>query len=229
MILEKKDYPEALLNLYPALKNLYYRGNLELLQKPNVVIVGTRQMTGYARSVTELLVEKLVSHGIVIISGFAEGVDFCAQSTALALGGESIGVLGSGVFVDYPKGRQAFFHRFQESLLLLSEYSDQTTPKPYHFPMRNRILAALSQNIVVIEGSFQSGTLITAKHGLEQGKNIWALPHRTIDELGSGCNWLISQGAYLLDNPQELIEDILRRNYGRPFGYRRVPFQSEDH
>ena len=207
-VLDASFWPPGFYSVMPPVKKIYYEGNRQLLEKPAVAIVGSRTPSSYGREQTVRLVEKLVERGIVIISGFARGIDFTAHETALAAGGETVAVLGCGLSVDYPNGRSEIRARMKDRALLLTEFADDVRPAPFHFPLRNRLLPALSRAVIVIECSRASGTMSTAFHALEQAVDLYALPGDIDRPMCAGPNYLISLGAYPLIDIRQVILNI---------------------
>ena len=195
MIIKRKDFPLAMERMEEVPDFLYYLGNPELIYRKTVTIVGTRRATPHGRRLTRKIVEKLVAHDIVVVSGFAKGIDETAHKAAFDYGGTSIAVLGAGLKSLYPRGRDLLRWKMEEEGLLLSEYPHTVEPRPYHFPRRNRILAALSPIVIVVEATIASGTMTTAKEAIKQAKDLWVVPGRPEDPLSLGPNYLLFQGA----------------------------------
>lgn len=213
-ILNCAQFPLAFFELCPVPLFLYYEGDRELLGQPSVCIVGTRTPDAYGEQLTRLIVEKLVSHDIVIVSGFAIGIDRIAHEQALACGGNTIAVLGCGLDYDYPKSHRYLRKPLLEQGLMLSEYPPGTAPRAHHFPKRNRLMAAISEDTLIIQCLKRSGTMITARHAMELGREVWAIPGPIDNLLSQGTNQLIFEGANPLIDIDEFIEDI-RRKHGR--------------
>lgn len=195
MIIKRKDYPFSLERMDEVPEYLYYQGKRNLLYRKTVTIVGTRRPSAYGISVTRKIVEKLVARDIVVVSGFAKGIDETAHRAAFEYGGTSIAVLGTGLRSLYPRGRDLLRWRMEEEGLLLTEYPPDVEARPYHFPRRNRLLAALSPLVLVVECSIASGTMTTAKEAIKQAKDLWVVPGRIGDEYALGPNYLLFQGA----------------------------------
>ena len=191
------SYPEKLRRLrYPPWV-IYYRGDLSLLERPAATVVGSRDLCDYGASMTVHCV-RLLSDRFVIVSGLAKGADSMAHRTAIADGGKTIGVIGSGLNVHYPKGNEDLYRIMGREHLILSEYPDDTGVKRHHFPWRNRILAALGDCVIVTQAAMRSGTMLTVNEALELGKEVWCCPYPYNAEEGRGCNALIYQGANIL-------------------------------
>jgi len=201
-------YPANLLNIYDRPAFLYVLGELEKNDIP-VAIVGSRRASTYGRYTTDRISRELALKGITIVSGMARGIDSCAHRGALSAKGRTIAVLGSGLDVIYPPENKKLFTVIAQNGAVVSEFPLGTQPLPYHFPARNRIISGLSYGVVVVEAGEKSGSLITARLAMEQGRDVFAIPG-TIDSASSrGTNSLIKQGAKLIDNIDDILEDIL--------------------
>lgn len=198
------DFPPELLNLKNPPWVLFYRGDLRILHKPKLSVVGSRKASGYSIRMTRELVRE-TSKRYVIVSGLAKGIDAVAHETAMETG-KTIAVLGCGIDGTYPKENLDLYQRVQAKGLILSEYPPGIAPIKHHFPFRNRIIAALGSFLVVTHGGMKSGTMITVNHALALGKEVICLPQPLDDESARGCNELISQGAQILT----CIEDFAK-------------------
>lgn len=202
-------YSEALRNMDHSPEILYTKGNRALISShPRVAIVGSRRPTSYGRKVASELSRYLAARGVTVVSGLALGVDAVAHRAALDVKGNTIAVMASGVNRAYPRTNASIYHEIIESNgLILSEKAFEESPKPYEFPLRNRLISAISDIVVIIEAAESSGTLTTAMHGLNQGKTIFALPGSIYSELSKGTNKLIYDGAVpLIDYNDVLLE-----------------------
>lgn len=204
---DEDQYPSQLHNIYNPPYGLYIKGRLPREDRISIAIVGARNCSDYGRETARYLAGELAGHGIQIISGLARGIDGYAHEGALAAGGSTFGIEGCSVDICYPKENFNLYMNMQNSGGIISEYGLNCNPKPYNFPMRNRLISGLSDGILVIEAKEKSGSLITADMGLEQGKNIYAVPGRCMDFLSSGCNNLIKMGAKLVTGPEDILED----------------------
>ena len=203
-------YPEKLRQIRNAPKRLYVRGMVPQKEEPCVAIIGARRCSDYGKKMAQIFAAELAEAGIQIISGMALGVDGIAQTAALAAGGRSYAVLGCGTDICYPNENRELYERLLLRGGILSEYAQGTPPLAVHFPARNRIISALADLIIVVEAKEKSGTLITVDFALEQGKEVYALPGRTTDELSRGCNRLLSQGAGIALSPQDILTALGR-------------------
>ncbi|MBS4539834.1 DNA-processing protein DprA [Clostridium sp. D2Q-11] len=203
-----EEYPENLRNIYNPPKVLYLKGNYNLMYKPSIAIVGSRKATYYGKWVTERLSKELSSLGICIISGMALGIDAVAHKGALDHNGETIAVLGSGVDRPYPKRNIGIYNDISKKGLVVSEFPLGMEAIAGNFPLRNRIISGLSLGILVIEAKEKSGSLITAYHGLEQGKDIFAVPGNINSIYSKGTNLLIKDGAKIVTKVEDILEEI---------------------
>jgi DNA processing protein len=199
-------YPAALEALGDPPAVLWVRGELpELAVVPHAVgVVGTRAASGHALNLTHTVATELSAAGVVIVSGLARGIDTAAHRAAVMHGGPSIGVVGTGVDLTYP-GENAGLAR---QLCVLSEYPLGTRPAAHNFPMRNRLIAALSAGTLVVEGELKSGSLITAGHALECGRTVFAVPGRAGDPLASGPHRLLREGAVLAECAADILTEL---------------------
>jgi DNA processing protein len=200
-------YPPILREIHDPPPVLYVRGALNI-QAPMIAIVGTRAPTPYGRRAAEDFSAALACAGVTVVSGLALGIDAVVHAAALRVGGETLAVLGSGVDVIAPTTNTHLAERmFKENRgAVLSEYPLGTEPRPEHFPARNRIISGLSLGTIVIEGSLQSGALITAKSALEQNREVFALPGSVYSPMSAGPNALIKLGAHPVQSPQDVLE-----------------------
>lgn len=216
---EEEDYPTELGEIYGAPGWLYYTGKLPGEER-RIAVVGARACTPRGVALTERICRELAGAGVSIISGLALGIDGCAHRGALDGNGVTYAVLGCGVDICYPKENRRLYDQISEKGGVLSEYPPGTVPRPGYFPQRNRIISGLSDGILVVEARKRSGSLITAELGLEQGRNIYAVPGRPDDVLSEGCNYLIQNGAKLVGNAADIVSDYefgqkLRLDIGR--------------
>ena len=204
----EKEYPGRLKEIYDPPYALYVKGKLPDNTARAAAIVGARSCTPYGEKYALEYGKKLAECGIQVISGLARGVDGIGQRGALLGGGKTFAVLGSGVDVCYPKNHMGLYlDILEQEGGILSELPPGTPPLPQHFPRRNRIISALSDIVLVMEARERSGSLITADLALEQGKDVYALPGSLDSPLSAGCNQLIQQGAGILLNPENLLEE----------------------
>jgi len=199
-----REYPVQLRTIPDAPLVLYKKGGLKIGQD-TIAIVGSRKASFESIHMAEKIAQTLSSAGITIISGLARGVDAAAHRGALKEKGKTVGVLGCGIDICYPIENRSLFKKVMEDGCILTEYALGEPPLPHHFPKRNRIIAGLSKGVLVVEASQRSGSLITARLGLEYGREVMAVPGSIFDEGYKGANSLIKEGAKLVDG----IEDII--------------------
>jgi len=203
-------YPSRFRELKAMPDKLYYRGSLPD-DRPAVAIVGSRKCTPYGRQQACYFADTLARSGVAIISGMAFGVDSAAQRAALAAGGLSFAVLGCGVDICYPWPSRDLYNDLLRAGGILSEFEPGTKPEGWHFPVRNRLISALSDIVVVIEARPNSGSLITVDFALEQGRSVYALPGRVTDAYSEGCNALIAQGASVALSPEVILDELKKQ------------------
>ena len=196
-------YPDVLRQLRFPPWVIYYEGDLELLKQPKLTIVGSRQCSPYGAGVTEYLAAELAQR-YVLVSGLARGVDRLVHETAMKTGGSTIGVIGCGLDIHYPRSNDRLYRQMKKNQLILSEYPRGTLPRKEHFPWRNRILAALGEQIIVTQAALRSGTMLTVNEALNLSRTVWCVPYPFGDETGAGNNLLISQGAMILYRPEQV-------------------------
>ncbi|HEO6153292.1 TPA: DNA-protecting protein DprA [Streptococcus agalactiae] len=200
------NYPLELKEIYNPPVLLFYQGNIELLSKPKLAVVGARQASqiGY-QSVKKIIKE--TNNQFVIVSGLARGIDTAAHVSALKNGGSSIAVIGSGLDVYYPTENKKLQEYMSYNHLVLSEYFTGEQPLKFHFPERNRIIAGLCQGIVVAEAKMRSGSLITCERALEEGREVFAIPGNIIDGKSDGCHHLIQEGAKCIISGKDILSE----------------------
>jgi DNA processing protein len=200
-------WPVAFNRLAPRPEQVWVRGRAELLDpRPRVAVVGTRSPSPYGEQQAERLATAFARAGLVVVSGLARGIDAVAHRAALQAEGDTLAVLGSGVDRPWPAGDLA--EAVGVRGLLLSEFEPGTPPARHHFPLRNRLLAALCEAVVVVEAAFRSGSLITARWAVEQGAKVYAVPGRVDQPMARGCHRLISEGAELLEGPEQVLMEL---------------------
>ena len=203
-----EDFPEKLKNIPNAPFAIYVQGKLPDPNIPSVAVIGARMCSDYGRFMARQFGRDLAIAGIQVISGMARGVDGIAQGAAVAAGGASFGVLGCGVDICYPPENKEIYDALSLNGGLISEFPPGMEPVARFFPMRNRIISALADALVVVEARRKSGTTITVDTALEQGREVFAVPGRASDRLSDGCNYLISQGAGVAISAADVIDRI---------------------
>lgn len=200
-----EDYPAACRQLFRAPKRLFYKGSLPA-EKYCVAVVGARDCSMYGKSMARVFGAGLAAAGVAVISGMARGVDGWAHQGALEGGGKTYAVLGNSAEICYPREHRRLYESIIKNGGVLSEYPPGTEARPGFFPMRNRIISALADAVLVVEARKKSGSLITADLALEMGKEVFVIPGRVGDALSEGCNSMIKQGAGLVTEPDEILQ-----------------------
>ncbi|MBB6083356.1 DNA-processing protein DprA [Castellaniella defragrans] len=211
LTLADPHYPRALYALTDPPPILYAHGRLDLLDRPMLAIVGARHATADGERNAHAFARHLALQGWCVVSGLASGIDGAAHAGALdagEAGGGTLAVLGTGIDRVYPAAHHALAHRIATHGLLLSEFPLGTPGLPFHFPRRNRIVAALSQGVLVVEAAARSGSLITARLAGELGREVFAIPGSIHSPLSRGCHALIRQGAKLVESGQDIVEEL---------------------
>ena len=207
-------YPQKLKDIENPPYVIFYKGDISLLNYNMVAIVGSRKNTNYGEQVTKFITSELYNISYGVVSGVASGIDSIAHREILSRGGKTIGVLGCGIDVVYPRFNKYLYEKISERGLLISEFLPGTKPMPYNFPQRNRIISALSNGVIVIEASSKSGSLITVDYALNQSKDVMVVPGSIFNESSKGCNLLIHQGARPFLGKEDLYEflNIIKRD-----------------
>ena len=204
---DMEEYPKKLLEIKNYPKVLYAIGNIELLNKPSIAIVGARQCDKYGEEQTKIFADYISKQGIAIVSGLASGIDTFAHYYSKNNEGKTIAVIASGFNHIYPpENKNLFYEIIEEGGLIISEWSEETNIDMHRFPQRNRIISGISSGVLVIEARYRSGTSITAHCAIRQNKSVFCIPNNLESALGYGTNKLIQEGAYLVMSPQEIID-----------------------
>lgn len=203
------EYPKLLLEIFDPPEILYCRGNLEIFNKPAIAVVGSRSHTYYSKAVIEKIIPPLIESRIVIVSGLALGVDGLSHFLALENGGETIGVLGSGVDKIYPSSNQKLGEKMIENGgAVISEFPPGTLPFKQNFPLRNRLIAGMTSGTLVVEARNKSGSLITAGLANEYGREVFSVPGNIDSFASEGTNELIKQGAKLVTSADDILSEF---------------------
>lgn len=206
--LQDEKYPENLRRIYDPPPFLFVRGELVEEDKYSVAVVGCRQPTAYGRLITERISGELAEKGVAIVSGMARGIDSIGHRSALDKGGRTIAVLGCGVDVVYPPENRKLMARILGSGAVMSEFPMGTKPEAPHFPRRNRVISGLSLGVIIVEADRNSGALITAEYALEQNREVFAVPGNVTERRSRGTNWLIKEGAKLVESIDDVLEEL---------------------
>lgn len=203
------EYPKNLLNIHDPPQKLCVNGKILPQDEKAIAIVGTRRATSYGLDVAKQFAYELASLGITIVSGMALGIDSAAHVGALEAGGRTIAVLGTGIDVIYPPENAKLYDQIIQSGAIVTEYKQGTSPTRWTFPRRNRIIAGLSFGVIVVEGDYKSGAMITAKLALDEGREVFAIPGNINHMQSNGPHWLIKQGAKLIENINDVLEEMV--------------------
>jgi DNA processing protein len=202
------EYPQLLLQISDPPPLLYVKGRLDLLNRPALAIVGSRSATAQGTENAADFARALSEAGITIVSGLALGIDAAAHHGGLAGAGSSLALIGTGLDIVYPARNKALAHDLAAKGTLVSEYPLATPPLADNFPRRNRLISGMSLGCLVVEAALQSGSLITARLANEQGREVFALPGSIHSPLAKGCHLLIKQGAKLVDDANDILEEL---------------------
>jgi DNA processing protein len=206
--LADSTYPQQLLEITNPPAVLYAIGNLNWLNHPSIAMVGSRSSTPQGEKNAEDFAQSLCEHGLCIISGMALGIDGAAHRGALKANGATIAVVGTGLDIVYPARHRDLAHKIAERGLIISEFPLGTPSKAQNFPRRNRLISGLSLGCLVVEANLGSGSLITARLAIEQGREVFAIPGSIHSPVAKGCHLLIKQGAKLVESVQDILEEI---------------------
>jgi DNA processing protein len=209
-------YKEKLCGILDSPYFLFYRGNIDIINKKSIGVVGARKCSGYGLTVTKLLTKELITNNITLISGGARGIDSIAHKTALENNGCNISVLGCGIDIAYPTENKELFSKIAENGVVISEFLLGTPPLSDNFPRRNRIISGLSDGVIVIEASEKSGSLITARLALQQHKTVISVPGSILYSGASGSNKLLRDGACICTDVQDLRDFLSLKNVNIP-------------
>lgn len=203
-------YPKQLKHIPDPPPFLFVRGNIQVLSQPQIAIVGSRKTSQTGHQVAEQFALALAQQGFYITSGLAHGIDASAHRGALQAGqGQTLAVMGTGVNLCYPTANQGLYRQIVEAGgAIVSEFMPNTPAREYHFPRRNRIVSGLSLGVLVVEAALKSGSLITAQTALEQNRQVFAIPGHIYNEHSRGCHQLIRDGAMLVDEPQQIVDEL---------------------
>ncbi len=206
--LADETYPKQLLEISNPPAILFAIGNLHWLNHPSIAIVGSRSATPQGEKNAEEFAESLCNQGLCVVSGMALGIDGAAHRGALKANGATIAVVGTGLDIVYPARHRDLAHQIAQRGLIISEFPLGTSSKAQNFPRRNRIISGLSLGCLVVEANIDSGSLISARLATEQGREVFAIPGSIHSPVAKGCHLLIKQGAKLVENTQDILEEI---------------------
>lgn len=230
VVLTEEDdaYPERLRHLHQPPPALYCRGRLELLERPCVAVIGARNHTHYGADVARELADGLARAGVAVVSGFARGIDGIAHRAALAAGGDTIAVLGSGCDVPYPPEHDRLLVEIATRGLVVTEFPPGEPPFRSNFPRRNRLIAALAHGIVVVEAGPESGSLITVDHALDLGREVFAVPGPITRHTSAGTNAMLRDGAAIVLGVEDILAGLAKAGFELPRAPRALAARSGD-
>ena len=203
-----ENYPTDLRNIYSPPPIIFLEGNPQLLGRTSIAIVGSRKADGYGRNLAESFSEDLSEAGLTVVSGLAMGIDSSAHRGSLKGKASTIAVLGTGIDIIYPASNRDLFQKIRSGGCLVSEYLPGTPPLKQNFPRRNRIIVGLTRSILVVQASIRSGSLITARLALENGRDVYAVPGDIFRDNSKGTNWLIQNGAKLIATVNDILDEF---------------------
>ena len=206
VLCEDPEYPSSFHHVKSPPHLLYVKGDFKQKKQLGISIIGTRRPNLYGRSQTLLFAAHLASSGVHIISGLAKGIDSIALNEALKCGGNVTGILGTGIDVIYPKENKELFTKMEKNGAIITEFSPGTQPIGHNFPWRNRLISGLGMGLLVTQASIKSGTSLTVKWALEQGKDVFAIPGPINCEYSKGPNTMIRDGAILTQSPHDILD-----------------------
>lgn len=201
------EYPEELLWMHNPPVLLFYSGNIDLLKHPKIAVVGSRSCSRTGIQSVEKIINEL-NNELIVVSGLAKGIDAAAHYAAIRNGGKTIGVIGTGLDVFYPRSNKQLQKYMSGSHLVLTEYGPGQVPQKHHFPERNRIIAGLSRAVIVAEARMRSGSLITCERAMEEGRDVFSIPGSILDGRSDGCHHLIQEGAKLVTSGKDVLEEF---------------------
>jgi len=208
LVFSDPEYPAGLREIPDPPLALYLLGRLLPEDRTAVAVVGSRHPTLYGKAAARRISGDLAAAGITVVSGMARGIDSHAHQAALEAGGRTVAVLGSGILVPYPRENRSLMERISASGAVLSEFPPDAPPEPFHFPRRNRIISGASLGTVVVEAAEESGSLITARSALDQGRDVFAVPGPVTSPLSRGTHRLIREGARLTESVKDILEEL---------------------
>lgn len=203
---ESEDYPSSFMQIPLPPFILYAKGNIDLLKNEIFGIVGSRKSLPLSITLAEDYSKSLLDAGLTLVTGIAEGVDSAVLRSGVQNKGNIISIIAGGIDNVYPINNLELLNKVSDCGLVISEQPPKVAPKPYFFPIRNRLIAALSQGVLIVSGAIKSGTLYTAEYAEEYGKDLFAIPYSVGIKSGEGCNDLIKRGAILTDTPQDILD-----------------------
>ncbi len=205
---DSPDYPKALKSIYNPPMLLFVRGDVSQLNRPAIAVVGSRAATSYGLKIGRRLGAELAGNGLTVVSGLALGIDAAAHAGAIEARGSTVGILGCGVDVPYPRRNISLAGKIVANGAVVSEYPMGTKPEAFRFPARNRIISGLAMGVVVVEAAARSGSLITARLAMEEGREVFAIPGRVDSNKSAGTHKLLQDGAKLVNRISDIFEEL---------------------
>lgn len=206
-------YPARLREAKGSPERLSWRGNVEVLSRPSVAIVGSRKCTAQGARDAEALARALGEAGLTVVSGMAKGIDAAAHRGALGTPGSTIAVMGTGFGVTYPADHAQLQSRIEAEGCVVTELPDGTPPLPFHFPERNRIISGIAHGVIVVEATVESGSLITARWAADQGRDVYAMPGSIHSPQSRGCHKLLREGAGLVETVADVLATLAQGQF----------------
>lgn len=203
-----EHYPLLLNEIFDPPDFLYVKGDKTVLKSDHIAVVGSRQGSSYGKLVLNSILPDLCKAGLVVVSGMAYGIDSISHQIAIRENGKTVGVNAGGLMHLYPSGNQSLIHDIFKNGCVISEFPLDTVPRPFFFPIRNRIIAGISKAVLVVEAAMKSGSLITARLAIEQNRDVFAVPGRIDSFLSTGPNFLIAQGAKLISSSRDILDEF---------------------
>lgn len=207
IFMSSEFFPPLLKEIYDPPDFLYVKGDKDVLKSRMLAVVGSRKGSEYGRKTLSKIIPDISKERVTIVSGMAYGIDSMSHREAVGGGGKTIGVNGGGLLHIYPSGNSSLIRKILSNGCVVSEFPLEMEPRPHLFPIRNRIIAGMSKAILVVEAEMKSGSLITARLGLEQDRDIFSIPGKIDSPLSTGTNYLIQQGAKLITSPQDILTE----------------------
>lgn len=207
---DDENYPDLLKEIYNPPEFLYVKGDCATLKAINkkIAIVGSRKNNSYGKEILDKIVPDLCKSGLVIVSGMAYGIDSYSHNIAVKNGGKTIGVNAGGLLNLYPVGNASLFPKIVDNGCIISEFPLDVVPRPFFFPIRNRIISGISKAVFVVQANIKSGSLITARVAVEQNRDVFTVPGHIYSKLSKGPHYLLKQGAKLIENSSDILDEF---------------------
>lgn len=204
---EDEFYPSLLPEIYDSPDFIYVIGDTSALKTVKIAVVGSRRPSSYGMMSLSNILPDICKSGLTVVSGMAYGIDSMSHKIAIEQNGKTIGVNAGGLLHIYPAGKRYLIDKIVENGCVISEFPVDVTPRPFYFPIRNRLISGISKSVLVVEAAFKSGSLITARLAIEQNRDVYAIPGRIDSHLSKGTNYLIQQGAKLITSSKDIFDD----------------------